>query len=158
MSNILKITFLLSLLTILLVAMGGTAGGQGGMIVAFLLAAAMNFGFYWFSDKIVLRMYSAQEITREHHPSFYSMIERLSDRAGLPMPKAYIIPDDSPNAFTTGRNPSRAAVAATDGLLRVLMPDELEEVSWWGPAQTAHSLSSHTDDGCSSSHCSYVYC
>jgi heat shock protein HtpX len=128
MNNILKTTFLLSLLTILLVAMGGAIGGQGGMIVAFLMAAVMNFGSYWFSDKIVLRMYNAQEITREIHPSFYGMVERLADRAGLPMPKVYIIPDDSPNAFATGRNPSHAAVAATEGILRVLTPDELEGV------------------------------
>ena len=128
MNNILKTTFLLSLLTILLVAMGGAVGGQGGMIVAFLIAAVMNFGSYWFSDKIVLRMYNAQEITREIHPSFYGMIERLAARAGLPMPKVYIIPDDSPNAFATGRNPSHAAVAATEGILHVLTPDELEGV------------------------------
>ena len=128
MNNILKTTFLLSLLTILLVVMGGAVGGQGGMIIAFLMAAVMNFGSYWFSDKIVLRMYNAQEITREIHPSFYGMIERLAGRAGLPMPKVYIIPDDSPNAFATGRNPSHAAVAATEDILRVLTPDELEGV------------------------------
>jgi heat shock protein HtpX len=88
----------------------------------------MNFGSYWFSDKIVLKMYSAQEITREVHPTFYGMVERLAGRAGLPMPKVYIIPDDSPNAFATGRNPEHAAVAATEGILRVLTPDELEGV------------------------------
>jgi heat shock protein HtpX len=128
MNNILKTTFLLSLLTILLVVMGGAVGGQGGMIVAFLMAAVMNFGSYWFSDKIVLRMYNAQEITREVHPSFYGMIERLAGRAGLPMPRVYIIPDDSPNAFATGRNPDHAAVAATEGILRALTPHELEGV------------------------------
>jgi heat shock protein HtpX len=128
MNNILKTTFLLSLLTILLVVMGGAVGGKGGMIVAFLLAAAMNFGSYWFSDKIVLRMYNAQEITREVHPSFYGMVERLAGHAGLPMPRVYIIPDDSPNAFATGRNPDHAAVAATEGILRALTPDELEGV------------------------------
>ena len=128
MNNILKTTFLLSLLTILLVFMGGVVGGQGGMIVAFLMAAVMNFGSYWFSDKIVLRMYNAREITREVHPAFYGMIERLSGRAGLPMPKVYIIPEDSPNAFATGRNPDHAAVAATEGILRLLTPDELEGV------------------------------
>ena len=128
MGNIFKTTFLLSLLTILLVIMGGAVGGQGGMMVAFLLAAAMNFGSYWFSDKIVLKMYNAQEITREVHPSFYGMVERLAGRAGLPMPKVYIIPDDSPNAFATGRNPAHAAVAATEGVLRILTPDELEGV------------------------------
>jgi heat shock protein HtpX len=128
MNNILKTTFLLSLLTILLVVMGGAVGGQGGMIVAFLMAGVMNFGSYWFSDKIVLKMYNAQEITREVHPSFYGMVERLAGRARLPMPKVYIIPDDSPNAFATGRNPDHAAVAATEGILRILTPDELEGV------------------------------
>ena len=128
MNNILKTTFLLSLLTILLVAMGGAVGGQGGMILAFLMAAVMNFGSYWFSDKIVLRMYNAQEITREVHPVFYGMVERLAGRAGLPMPKVYIIPDDSPNAFATGRNPEHAAVAATEGILRILSTEELEGV------------------------------
>lgn len=128
MNNIFKTTFLLSLLTMLLVAMGGAVGGQGGMIVAFLIAAVMNFGSYWYSDKIVLRMYNASEITREIHPSFYGMVERLAGRAGLPMPRVYIIPDDSPNAFATGRNPDHAAVAATEGILRILTPDELEGV------------------------------
>ena len=128
MNNIIKTTFLLSLLTILLVIMGGAVGGQRGMTVAFLVAAAMNFCSYWFSDKIVLKMYNAQEITREVHPSFYGMVERLARRAGLPMPKVYIIPDDSPNAFATGRNPSHAAVAATEGVLRILTPAELEGV------------------------------
>lgn len=128
MNNILKTTFLLSLLTILLIAMGGAVGGKGGMIVAFLMAAVMNFGSYWFSDKIVLRMYNAQEITREVHPSFYGMVERLATRAGLPMPRVYIIPDESPNAFATGRNPEHAAVAATEGILRILSTEELEGV------------------------------
>ena len=128
MNNTIKTTFLLSLLTMLLVVMGGAIGGQGGMIAAFLMAAVMNFGSYWFSDKIVLRMYNAREITREIHPVFYGMIERLSGRAGLPMPRVYIIPDDSPNAFATGRNPDHAAVAATEGILRLLTPDELEGV------------------------------
>jgi len=128
MNNILKTTFLLSLLTVLLVAMGGAVGGQGGMIVAFLMAAVMNFGSYWFSDKIVLRIYNAQEITREVHPSFYGIVERLATRAGLPMPKVYIIPDESPNAFATGRNPEHAAVAATEGILRILSTEELEGV------------------------------
>lgn len=128
MNNVLKTTFFLSLLTILLVIMGGSVGGQGGMFFAFLLAAAMNLGSYWFSDKIVLKMYNAHEVSREEHPFFYQMIERLASQAGLPMPKVYIIPDDSPNAFATGRNPAHAAVAATEGILRILTPDELEGV------------------------------
>jgi heat shock protein HtpX len=128
MNSIFKTTILLSLLTILLVIVGGAVGGKGGMILAFFLAAAMNFGSYWFSDKIVLRMYNAQEITREIHPAFYEMVERLARKAGLPMPKVYIIPSESPNAFATGRNPQHAAVAATDGILRILSPAELEGV------------------------------
>lgn len=128
MMNRFKTTLLLTLLTMLLVFMGGAIGGKGGMMIAFVMAAVMNFGSYWFSDKIVLKMYNAQEITREVHPSFYGMVERLAGRAGLPMPKVYIIPDDSPNAFATGRNPEHAAVAATQGILRVLTPDELEGV------------------------------
>nr|WP_208597354.1 zinc metalloprotease HtpX [Trichlorobacter lovleyi] len=126
--NQFKTTLLLSLLTVLLVAMGGAIGGSGGMLIAFVMAAVMNFGSYWFSDKIVLRMYGAQEITRSENPAFYGMVERLAQRAGLPMPKVYIIPDQSPNAFATGRNPSHAAVAATEGILRILSPEELEGV------------------------------
>ncbi len=128
MMNRFKTTLLLSLLTMLLVFMGGALGGKGGMLIAFVMAAVMNFGSYWFSDKIVLKMYNAREITREVHPAFYDMVARLAGRAGLPMPKVYIIPDDSPNAFATGRNPEHAAVAATDGILRILTPDELEGV------------------------------
>ena len=128
MMNQFKTTALLSLLTVLLVAMGGAVGGSGGMLIAFVMAAVMNFGSYWFSDKIVLRMYGAQEITRNENPAFYDMVERLAGRAGLPMPKVYIIPDQSPNAFATGRNPSHAAVAATEGILRILSPEELEGV------------------------------
>lgn len=128
MMNHVKTTLLLSLLTVLLVFMGGAIGGKGGMLIAFVMAAVMNFGSYWFSDKIVLRMYGAQEITRNENPAFYGMVERLAQRAGLPMPKVYIIPDQSPNAFATGRNPQHAAVAATEGIMRILTPEELEGV------------------------------
>ena len=128
MLNHLKTTLLLSLLTVLLVFMGGAIGGKGGMLIAFVMAAVMNFGSYWFSDKIVLRMYGAQQITRNENPAFYGMVERLAQRAGLPMPKVYIIPDQSPNAFATGRNPQHAAVAATEGIMRILTPEELEGV------------------------------
>ncbi len=128
MINMFKTTLLLSLLTVLLVIMGAAVGGKGGMLIAFFMAAAMNFGSYWFSDKIVLRMYNAQEITRNVNPVFYGMVERLAGRAGLPMPKVYIIPDQSPNAFATGRNPDHAAVAATEGILRILSAEELEGV------------------------------
>ena len=128
MMNRFKTTLLLSLLTVLLVGMGGAIGGQGGMIIAFGMAALMNFGSYWFSDKIVLRMYGAQQIERADNPAFYDMVERLAQKADLPMPKVYIIPDHSPNAFATGRNPQNAAVAATEGIMRLLSPEELEGV------------------------------
>ena len=126
--NRLKTTLLLALLTVLLVFMGGAIGGRHGMIFAFFIAAAMNFFSYWFSDKIVLRMYGANEITEADQPAFYGMIRRLTVQAGLPMPKVYIIPSDSPNAFATGRNPEHAAVAATEGILRILSMEELEGV------------------------------
>jgi heat shock protein HtpX len=126
--NLIKTTFLLSLLTVLMVFMGSAIGGQGGMFIAFFMALAMNFFSYWFSDKIVLKMYGAREIGENDHPAFYGMVKRLSLQAGLPMPRVYIIPSESPNAFATGRNPSHAAVAATDGILRILSPDELEGV------------------------------
>jgi heat shock protein HtpX len=128
MSNIFKTTILLSLLTVLLVIMGGAVGGKGGMMFAFFVAVAMNFGSYWFSDKIVLKMYAAKEVSEQDQPVFYGMVRRLVIQAGLPMPKVYIIPDDSPNAFATGRNPDHAAVAATEGILRILSTEELEGV------------------------------
>jgi len=124
----LKTTLFLSLLTVLMVLMGSAIGGKAGMVFAFFMAAAMNFFSYWFSDKIVLKMYGAQEVGERDHPAFYGMVRRLAGQAGLPMPKVYIIPDDSPNAFATGRNPEHAAVAATEGILRILSPEELEGV------------------------------
>ncbi len=126
--NILKTTFLLSLLTVLMVLMGSAIGGQAGMFFAFIMALAMNFFSYWFSDKIVLKMYGAREIGENDHPSFYGMVRRLSIQAGLPMPRVYVIPSESPNAFATGRNPDHAAVAATEGILRILSTEELEGV------------------------------
>ena len=126
--NRLKTTLLLSLLTVMMVLMGSAIGGKTGMVFAFFMAAAMNFFSYWFSDKIVLKMYGAQEIGEHDHPAFYGMIRRLALQAGLPMPKVYIIPEQSPNAFATGRNPQHAAVAATEGILRILTPEELEGV------------------------------
>lgn len=126
--NRLKTTLLLSLLTVLMVFMGGAIGGQSGMVFAFFMAAAMNFFSYWYSDKIVLKMYGAREIGEQDQPAFYGMVRRLAGQAGLPMPKVYIIPDSSPNAFATGRNPEHAAVAATEGVLRILSPEELEGV------------------------------
>ncbi len=126
--NTIKTAFLMALLTILLILVGGAIGGRGGMTTAFLLAGAMNFFSYWFSDKIVLRMYGAQEIEEQDNPRFYSMVRYLAGRAGLPMPKVYVIQDDSPNAFATGRNPDHAAVAATTGIMRLLNDEELAGV------------------------------
>lgn len=128
MMNRLKTTILLSLLTILMVTMGSAIGGKSGMVFAFIMAVGMNFFSYWFSDKIVLKMYGAQEIEEHDHPAFYGMVRRLAIQAGLPMPKVYLIPSESPNAFATGRNPQHAAVAATEGILRILSTEELEGV------------------------------
>jgi len=128
MTNRLKTTFLLTLLTLLMVAMGSAIGGRGGMVTAFFMACAMNFFSYWFSDRIVLAMYRAREISEQDNPAFYGMVQRLAIQAGLPMPKVYVIPSESPNAFATGRNPSHAAVAATEGIMRILSSDELEGV------------------------------
>ena len=126
MPNGLKTALLLGLLSGVLLVIGDLAGGANGLIIAFGLAAAMNFFSYWFSDKMILKMYRAQPVGPEH--PLYQMTERLARQAGLPMPKVYIIPDSSPNAFATGRNPDHAAVAATEGILRVLRPNELEGV------------------------------
>jgi heat shock protein HtpX len=126
MANGLKTAVLLGALSGMFLLIGDYFGGQGGLIVAFGIAALMNLGSYWFSDKIVLRMYRAQEVASSH--PLYQMTERLAHKAGLPMPKVYIIPEASPNAFATGRNPQHAAVAATEGIMRVLSPSELEGV------------------------------
>lgn len=126
--NTLKTAFLMALLTVLLVLIGGAIGGKGGMAMAFLLAGGMNFFSYWFSDKIVLRMYGAQPIEEQDNPRFYGIVRQLSERAALPMPKVYVIHDDSPNAFATGRDPEHAAVAATTGILRLLTDEELAGV------------------------------
>jgi len=126
--NTLKTTFLMALLTVLLVIIGGAIGGRNGMTFAFIMAGGMNFFSYWFSDKIVLRMYGAQQIEEQDDPRFYGIIRRLALQAGLPMPKVYIIDSDTPNAFATGRNPEHAAVAATTGILRILSDDEVAGV------------------------------
>ena len=126
--NALKITFLMSLLTVLLVVLGGALGGAGGAALAFIMAAGMNFFSYWFSDKMVLSMYGAREISESDDPRFYGIVQRLAQHAGLPMPKVYIMDNDTPNAFATGRNPQHAAVAATTGILRILTEDELAGV------------------------------
>ena len=126
MGNTLKTTVLLATLSGLLLVIGDLMGGQSGLIMALGFAVVMNIGSYWFSDKIVLAMYRAQPVAPSH--PLHQIVERLSQRAGLPMPKVYIIPDASPNAFATGRNPDHAAVAATEGILRLLSEDELAGV------------------------------
>ena len=126
MPNGLKTALLLGLLSGLLLVIGQLLGGANGMLIGFIFAVVMNFGSYWFSDKLVLRMYRAQEVGPGHR--LFGIVERLSRQAMLPMPKVYVIPDASPNAFATGRNPSHAAVAATEGILQVLSDHELEGV------------------------------
>ncbi|GAB1409973.1 zinc metalloprotease HtpX [Desulfovibrionales bacterium] len=132
--NQLKTTVLMTLLTLLMIAMGGAIGGKSGMIIAFLVAGGMNFFAYWNSDKIVLRLYNARQVSKAESPDFYGLVENLAHKAGMPMPKVYVIPSDTPNAFATGRNPEHAAVAATQGIMRILTRDELEGVM-------AHELS-----------------
>jgi len=126
--NTMKTFMLMALMTALVVVIGRMLGGNGGMVIAFLFAVAMNFGSYWFSDKIVLRMYRAQEVTPAQAPQLYGMVEELAGRAGLPMPRVYMIPGDQPNAFATGRNPEHAAVAVTEGIMKTLSADELRGV------------------------------
>lgn len=126
--NTMKTFFLMALLTVLVVFVGNLLGGEGGMMMAFAFAVVMNFGTYWFSDKIVLRMYRAQELTPADNPQLFQMTEELAGRAGLPMPKLYMIPSDQPNAFATGRNPEHGAVAVTQGIIRTLSSDELRGV------------------------------
>jgi heat shock protein HtpX len=126
--NGLKTVFLMSAMMALFLLVGYAIGGNTGMTIAFVFSLAMNFGSYWFSDKIVLAMYKAKPITREQSPKFYDMIEQLAKNANLPMPKVYIINDPTPNAFATGRNPQNAAVAATTGILQGLNNDELAGV------------------------------
>ncbi len=126
--NTMKTFLLMGLLTVLLVVIGRVVGGQGGMIIAFLFAVVMNFVSYWFSDKMVLKMYRAKEIQQADNPGLYQMVGELAGRAGLPMPRVYLIPQDQPNAFATGRDPQHAAVAVTEGILRTLTNDELRGV------------------------------
>jgi heat shock protein HtpX len=126
MANTVKTTLLLGLLSALLLVIGELLGGSSGLLLAFVLAVVMNFGSYWFSDKVVLKMYRARPVGPEH--PLYQTTERLARQASLPTPRVYVIPDDSPNAFATGRNPQHAAVAATEGILRLLAPHELEGV------------------------------
>jgi heat shock protein HtpX len=128
MSNVFKTAFLLTAMTLLLMLAGRAFGGERGMLMALIFAAIMNFVSYFFSDKIALAMYRAQPITREDLPRVYNIVERLAQKVGLPTPKVYLIPTDSPNAFATGRNPNHASVAVTQGILGLLTDEELEGV------------------------------
>src|ERR1700692_3551820 len=128
MGKTFKTAFLLTALTLLLMFFGRYFGGENGMLLELVLAAVMNFVSYFFSDKIALAMYHAQPVTREELPRAYQIVERLTQKIGLPMPKIYVIPTESPNAFATGRNPKHASVAVTHGILGLLNDEELEGV------------------------------
>jgi heat shock protein HtpX len=134
MANTMKTTLFLALLTGLFVAVGGLFGGRSGMVMAFGLALVMNFVSYWFSDKIVLKMYGAKPLAESDAPVVHRIVRNLATKAGIPMPKLYMLPSAAPNAFATGRNPQHAAVAVTDGILRIMDETELEGV-------LAHELS-----------------
>jgi heat shock protein HtpX len=134
MSNVFKTGILLGVLTAMFVLVGGALGGRQGMAFAFVMAVGMNLLSYWFSDKIVLAMYRAKPITEAEAPRLYAVVRRLATRAQIPMPPVYLIPSESPNAFATGRSPEHAAVAVTEGIMRILDEDELEGV-------LAHELS-----------------
>jgi heat shock protein HtpX len=126
--NTFKSTLLLVVLTLFLIFVGDWVGGRNGMVLAFVLSVVFNFGTYFYSDKLALRMYNAQPVTREQLPRAYAAVERLTAKQGLPMPKIYVLPTDSPNAFATGRNPQHASVAVTRGILELLDDEELEGV------------------------------
>ena len=128
MANQFKTTVLLAALTVLIVLIGRMFGGNQGMIIAFIFALVMNFGSYWFSDKIVLAMYRAKELTPSEAPEIHQMVADLAQKAGIPKPRVYLIPTETPNAFATGRNPEHAVVAVTQGIVRLLQPDELKGV------------------------------
>lgn len=128
MGNIIKTAMLMAAITALFMGLGYLLGGQSGMVLALVLAGGMNFFSYWFSDKLVLKMYRAQEANATNAPQLYRIVQDLSQRAGLPMPKVYVINEQQPNAFATGRNPQHAAVAATTGILQVLTERELRGV------------------------------
>jgi heat shock protein HtpX len=126
--NTIKTFFLLVTLTLILIAAGAALGGKQGLTIALLFAFGMNFFAYWYSDKIVLKMYRAQEVTESEAPELFGVVRGLIQKAGMPMPKVYIIPQDQPNAFATGRNPEHAAVAVTTGIMRILSREELQGV------------------------------
>jgi heat shock protein HtpX len=134
MSNVFKTGLLLAVLTAMLVLIGGAIGGQQGMVIAFVIALVMNFVSYWFSDKMVLAAYGAQPIDEAAAPRLYAIVRRLATRADIPMPRVYLMPSETPNAFATGRNPQHAVVAVTEGIMRILDEEELEGV-------LAHELS-----------------
>jgi len=126
--NTLKTVFLMTLMMVLFIFVGNLLGGRSGMTIAFMFALAMNFGSYWFSDKVVLAMYKAKEVNAETAPKLYGLVEELSQRATLPMPRVYVIENPTPNAFATGRDPQHAAVAVTTGILKILNTEELAGV------------------------------
>jgi heat shock protein HtpX len=134
MFNLMKTAILMAAITALFMAIGSLLGGRQGMVLALVIALGMNFFSYWFSDKLVLKMYNAQEVDESSAPQFYRMVRELAQTAQLPMPRVYLIEEDAPNAFATGRNPEHAAVAATTGIIRVLTERELRGVM-------AHELS-----------------
>ena len=134
MFNLMKTAILMAAITALFIFLGGLIGGRAGMVVALVLAVGMNFFSYWFSDSLVLRMYNAQEVDEHSAPQYYRIVRELTAKAGLPMPRVYLIEEEAPNAFATGRNPEHAAVAATTGILRILTERELRGVM-------AHELS-----------------
>jgi heat shock protein HtpX len=125
MGNQIRTTILLAVMTAFILWMGQLLGGRQGMIIALVVAAGMNFFSYWYSDKMVLRMYRAREVTPQQAPEIYEMVRTLTRNAGLPMPKIYVIPQESPNAFATGRNPEHAVVAVTEGLIRIMEREEI---------------------------------
>ena len=125
MGNQIRTTILLTAMTVLIIWVGQLLGGRQGMIIALVFAAGMNFFSFWYSDKLVLKMYRASEVTPDQAPELYEMVQQLAHRAGLPLPKVYVIPQPTPNAFATGRNPEHAVVAVTEGLLKVMDRDEV---------------------------------
>ncbi len=129
-----KTAILMTIMMVLFILVGNILGGQSGMMMAFVISLAMNFGSYWFSDKIVLAMYRAKEVTRQEQPQLFDMVEKLSMKAELPMPRVYVMENPTPNAFATGRNPNHSAVAVTTGIINLLNREELEGV-------VAHELS-----------------
>ncbi len=126
--NAVKTTLLMTVLTVLLIFVGNLIGGNNGMVFAFVFALIMNFGSYWFSDKIVLAMYGAKEITQDQHPTIFEIVQDLTTRAGLPMPRIYMIDSEQPNAFATGRDPQHAVVAVTAGIMRLMPKNEIRGV------------------------------